>query len=180
MPNDGDDVRVMNALRRLMSALRSSGAAASSEAGMSVAQLFALRSIGQEPGLSMTDLAARTLTTASAVSEVVAKLVARGLVRREPDPSDRRRLLLHLTPDGLACCERLEQTLPERLVAALAAMDAVTRRVLAGALEQWVEDAGLGGTTPSMFGEPGPASSVVAPGRAAPDTTPGTAPSPHP
>lgn len=93
--NDAD-IRVMNALRRLVRALRTSGAAASGEMGMSVAQLFALRIIGRQPGLSMGDVAAATLTTPSAVSEVVPRLVARGLVRREPDAEDHRRVLCTL------------------------------------------------------------------------------------
>ena len=143
----------MNALRRLGSALRTSGAAASGAMGMSVAQLFALRSIGREPGISMRGLAERTLTTPSAVSEVVARLVARGLVSRALDSSDHRRALLQLTLEGRAICDRLERTLPERLVAALATMDPMTRTSLADALESWVIGAGLGGVAPSMFGE---------------------------
>jgi DNA-binding MarR family transcriptional regulator len=143
----------MNALRRLVSALRTSSAAASGEMGMSVAQLFALRTIGRQPGLSMGDLAAATLTTASAVSEVVSRLVARGLVRREPDAGDHRRVLLHLTWEGRTRCDGVEPTLPERLVAALASMDPEMRTSLANAMENWVAGAGLGGVAPTMFGE---------------------------
>lgn len=150
---DDAALRVMNTLRRLVSALRTSGPAPSGAIGMSVAQLFALRSIGQEPGLSMGDLAGRTLTTPSAISEVVARLVTRGLVSRALDSTDQRRALLHLTHEGCVLCEGLEQTLPERLVAALATMDPVIRTSLADALERWVAGAGLAGVAPSMFGE---------------------------
>jgi len=72
---DDAAARAMDALRRLVSALRSSGVAASGEPGMSVAQRFALRVIGTEPGISMGGLAGRTLTTPSAVSEVVSRLL---------------------------------------------------------------------------------------------------------
>ena len=150
---DDAGVRAMNALRRLVSALRTSGAAASDESGMSVAQHFALRIIERQPGLSMGDLAAATLTTPSAVSEVVFRLFTRGLVRREPDPADHRRVLVHLTWEGRVVCDGLEQTLPERLVAALAAMPASQRVTLAGALERWVDGAGLRGFAPTMLGE---------------------------
>ena len=154
-PANDAGVRTMNALRRLVSALRTSGAAASGDMGMSVAQLFAIRMIGRHAGLSMGDLAARTLTTPSAVSEVVSRLVARGLVRREPDPADHRRILLQLTWEGRALCDGLGQTLPERLVAALASMDPAARASLADAMENWVVGAGLGGVAPCMFGEAG-------------------------
>lgn len=150
---DNADVRAMNALRRLVSALRSSGAAASAMQGMSVAQQFALRVIAHRPGLTMGQLAAATLTTPSAVSEVVSRLVARGAVRREPDAADHRRVLLHLTQEGRTLCDRVDQTLPERLVAALAAMEPAARVSLADAMELWVARAGLGDVAPSMFGE---------------------------
>jgi DNA-binding MarR family transcriptional regulator len=145
--------RAMDALRRLVSALRTSGAAASGDSGMSVAQLFALRVIGTQPGISMGELAGRTLTTASAVSEVVTRLVARGLVRRELAPDDRRRAVLHLTPAGLSLMHGAVETLPERLIAVLAEMRPEARLALADALEGWVTGAGLAGVSPSMFGE---------------------------
>ena len=150
---DDASARVMDALRRLVSALRTSGSAASGELGMSVAQLFALRVIGEQPGLSMGELASRTLTTLSAVSEVVTRLVRRGLVRRDAAPDDHRRAMLTLTPAGEMIARDLDQTLPERLIAALQAMTPDARLVLADALDAWVADAGLASVSPTMFGE---------------------------
>lgn len=150
---NGAHARAMNALRRLVSALRTSGAAASREKGMSVAQLFALRVIARQPRLSMGELADLTLTSPSAVSEVVSRLVTRGLVSREPDPLDHRRVLVRLTRQGQAFCQGLEETIPERLVSALQAMDPVARQLLADTLESWVLEAGLGDVAPAMFGE---------------------------
>ena len=149
--------RVMDALRRLVSALRTSGAAASGGLGISVAQLFALRVVGGHSGISMGELAERTLTSPSAVSEVVSRLVAHGFVEREHDSTDHRRVLLHLTPEARALYKRLDTTLPERLVAALARMDADQRIALADAMEGWVTESGLGDVAPSMFGEGGDA-----------------------
>src|SRR5512134_1012589 len=98
---DDDAVaRAMNALRRLVGALRTSGAAASGELGMSVAQLFALRVVGSHPGLSMGELAAHTLTSPSAISEVVSRLEQRGFVRRHAGASDARRVMLDPTAEG--------------------------------------------------------------------------------
>jgi DNA-binding MarR family transcriptional regulator len=150
---DDAAIRAMDALRRLVSALRTSGVAASAQRGMSVAQLFALRVIGLVPGLSMGELAKRTLTTPSAVSEVVSRLSARGLVRRELDSTDRRRALLHLTTEGHALFVDVPATVPERLVASLATMDTGTVEILADTMEMWVASAGFGDVSPSMFGE---------------------------
>ena len=147
--------RVMDALRRLVSALRTSGAAASFGPGISVAQLFALRVVGGHSGISMGELAKRTLTSPSAVSEVVSRLVAHGFVERDHDSTDHRRVLLRLTPEGRALFSSLDRTLPERLVAALARMDPDQRTTLADAMEDWVSDSGLAEVAPSMFGEGG-------------------------
>lgn len=147
--------RAMDALRRLVSALRTSGVAAAGDLGISVAQLFALRVVGGRSGISMGELAERTLTSPSAVSEVVARLVAHGLVEREHDPADHRRVLLRLTPAGRTHFTRLDTTLPERLVGALARMDPDQRTSLADAMEDWVTESGLGDVAPSMFGEGG-------------------------
>ena len=74
---------------------------------MSVAQQFALRMISRHPGLTMTELAEATLTSRSTVSEVVVRLADRGLVHREADELDRRRIRLTLTRAGAeAACGR--------------------------------------------------------------------------
>ena len=152
MPDRDDaSVRSMNALRRLVSALRSPGV--SSAEGMSVAQQFALRMIGSRPGLTMTELAEGTLTTRSAVSEVVSRLVERGLVVRSTDSVDSRRVHLRLSSDGAALWSAVGPAVPERLVSALCGMNPESRVVLAESLELWVTDAGLGQESPNMFGE---------------------------
>jgi DNA-binding MarR family transcriptional regulator len=155
MRTQGDaEGRAMNALRRLVSALRTSGAGAET-GGLSVAQQFALRVIGRQSGLAMGDLASATVTTPSTVSEVVVRLVDRGLVRRRRDTADERRVRLELTADGAALFERVELTVPEKLVHALESMDPMSVEVLAESLETWVKSAGLDDEIPRMFGEPG-------------------------
>jgi DNA-binding MarR family transcriptional regulator len=49
----------------------------------------------------MTELAERRLVTPSGISRVVDKLVARGWVRRETDPQDRRGFRAVLTAEGV-------------------------------------------------------------------------------
>lgn len=153
-PDRSTELRAMNALRRLVSAVRTTGAGAVAGQRLSVAQQFAIRVIGREPGLAMGDLAAATMTTRSTVSEVVVRLVDRGLVRRARDTDDQRVVRLELTPDGTTVYEQLGQTVPERLVRALAAMDPMICDMLAESLDAWVSSAGLDAEEPRMFGEP--------------------------
>ena len=56
-----------------------------------------------EEGTRVTDLAARAGMTKQAMAELVAHLEARGYVRREPDPADRRARLVRLTRRGWEC-----------------------------------------------------------------------------
>lgn len=171
----------MNAVRRLVSALRSPGSAAPGELGLSVAQLFALRIIGQRPGISMGDLAVATLTTPSAVSEVVTRLVRRELVRRDLAPDDRRRAVLRLTPPGAALLMTLGETLPERLIRSLGQMTSEARLALADGLDGWLRGARLHHVAPSMFGEgDGPARDVIATGATRVGPTAGTSAPPAP
>lgn len=64
--------------------------------------LAALRRSGAPYALSPGQLAAQTLVTSGTITNRVDRLEARGLVRREPDPSDRRGVRVLLTADGQA------------------------------------------------------------------------------
>jgi hypothetical protein len=79
--------------------------------------------------------------------------MVRGLVRRELSPEDRRRAVLHVTAEGSVLLQGVGESLPERLIAALAVMQPDARIALANSLETWVTSAGLSGVAPSMFRE---------------------------
>jgi DNA-binding MarR family transcriptional regulator len=146
--------RAMSALRRLVRALRVSNAAVQQAAGVSGAQLFVLRAIVQQPGCSITDLVAATMTNQSTVSEVVARLVARGLVVRRSAVEDRRRAILVPTPAATHLVRSAPPPVQADLVAAFARLAPGTRRVLAEGLRQWISAAGLDDVAPTMFFEP--------------------------
>jgi MarR family transcriptional regulator, lower aerobic nicotinate degradation pathway regulator len=150
----GDAERAMNALRRLVRALRVSTVAVERRSGISGAQLFVLRALAERPGQSMRDLVARTLTSQSTVSEVVARLIARGLVTRRAAPHDGRRAVLNPTSAGRALLRRAPPTLQADLIEGLQRLSSGSRSTLADALEQWLSVAGLTEVPPAMFFEP--------------------------
>ncbi len=67
---------------------------------LTLAQYLALRAIAAEP-LAAAELARRAGVSGAAVSQLVAALEAAGWVEREPEPTDRRRHVLRLTPAGV-------------------------------------------------------------------------------
>jgi DNA-binding MarR family transcriptional regulator len=70
--------------------------------------LAVLEGAGQP--LSPTTLAQRLIVTTASITSLLDTLERRGLVERQPDPADRRRLLVAITDDGLAL---VDEFLPE-------------------------------------------------------------------
>ncbi|MBV9830461.1 MAG: MarR family transcriptional regulator [Marmoricola sp.] len=80
--------------------------------------------------LSPTAIAERLIVTTASVTSLLDTLERRGLVERQPDPTDRRRLLIVITQDGRAV---VDQFLPEVVAlqtAALATLTEAQRRQL--------------------------------------------------
>jgi DNA-binding MarR family transcriptional regulator len=83
----------------------------------------------QEPPTVGNIAAWLTIQHHSAV-ELVDRAVARGLVRREHDVHDRRRVLVHLTPDGQALLDRLSVMHHQELQTTAPALLTALQRVL--------------------------------------------------
>ncbi|HEU4563830.1 MAG TPA: MarR family transcriptional regulator, partial [Gemmatimonadaceae bacterium] len=144
----------MDGLRRIVRALRATEGMAERELGLSAAQLFVLRQLADGGRLSMTELARRTATAQSSVSEVAARLVARGLVSRAPSRTDRRRVELALTEEGWELLRHAPQAAQEHLLAGFRHLPVERQRTLADGLRAWLEAAGYGDLAATMFFEP--------------------------
>jgi DNA-binding MarR family transcriptional regulator len=111
------------------------------EHGLNHAQfgvLAALRRSGPPYRLSPTELYSSLLITSGAVTNRLERLKSAGLVRRVPDPSDGRSLLVALTPKGLQLINRLVALHYAREAELLESLDAPDReeliRILRGLL----------------------------------------------
>ena len=148
----GSDVGlVIDAMGRIVEALRASSRTAERRLGVSGAQLFVLRKLAESPAASLNELAARTFTHQSSVSVVVSRLVARRLVRRTVSPADARRMTISLTSAGRALLHRAPAQAHTRLVAALERLPASERRALAQGLEDLLRETGFAGEASTMF-----------------------------
>lgn len=126
----------LDAFRLIVQALRIGAREGERRAGLSSAQLFALQRIAEHPRASINDLAALTFTHQSSVSVVIQRLVERRLVAKVAAADDRRRQLLAVTARGRRSLQRAPAALQERLVAAVAALPATERRMLAKSLRE--------------------------------------------
>jgi DNA-binding MarR family transcriptional regulator len=88
--------------------------------GVTGPQRLALRIVGRFPGITAGRLADILQLHPSTLTGVLSRLEGRGLVRRRPDPGDKRRALLGLTAAGSALAASTEGTIEgcvERLLA---------------------------------------------------------------
>ena len=107
-----------------------------SEHGVSTAQIGMLRQLATEPGLSGADLARRLLISPQGVQLALKELERRGLVERSRSPSDRRGVIVRLTPDGARTVDAAMADLLDRERALLAELDGGDRDHLAATLRQ--------------------------------------------
>ena len=143
----------LDAIRRIVQALRVSSRTAEQRLGVSGAQLFVLHALADAPADSLNDLAARTFTHQSSVSVVVERLVRRRLVSRSRSPQDARRVTLTLTTAGRALLESAPETAQVRLVSALRRLSDRECRALTRVLEKLVRTMGATGVPPALFFE---------------------------
>jgi DNA-binding MarR family transcriptional regulator len=150
-----DAREVLDAIRRIVQALRESSRAAEKRAGLSGAQLFVLHALAESPGLSLNQLAERTRTHQSSVSAVVTRLTRDRLVERGTASGDARRAVLRLSSRGHSRLRIAPRTAQERLIAAVDGLPSSDRRRLAKTLNRLVDGMGVTMRGPAvMFDEP--------------------------
>src|SRR5689334_15959877 len=75
-------------------------AAVLAEEGCSVEEWRVLSAVADGKGHPMSEIAGHVLMPAPSVTKLVDRMVSGNLVYRRPDPEDRRRVLLYVTPRG--------------------------------------------------------------------------------
>jgi len=147
---------VMVSLRRIVRFLRLADREVEAACEISAAQLFVLDSLIADSAASVTELARRTLTDQSSVSTVVARLVERGLVKRTPSRTDRRRAELTITAAGERMVKRAPRVPQAAMITAIRDMPPDRRAELTRALEGLATAIGADEVAPRMLFEDEP------------------------
>ena len=87
------------------------------------AQLRALRVLRRHGVMRLSELSDRLRIAPRSATEVVDALESRGLVRRRPDPGDRRATLVEVTDDGASVLDAVRGTEAERVFGRLSQAD---------------------------------------------------------
>jgi DNA-binding MarR family transcriptional regulator len=107
--------------------------------GLSIADfdvLNTLRRVGDQHGSKPSDMARSSLITTGAMTSRLDRLEQAGLIRRTPDPADRRGLLVRLTPRGSKVAKQALQELIAANQAFLKPLSGQQRKSIASALKQ--------------------------------------------
>jgi DNA-binding MarR family transcriptional regulator len=131
---------------------RLAAAAAREHGTVSPERARALLRLAEAP-LRTGELAQRCLLTPPAMTELVDTLVRDGLVRRYEDSSDRRAVLVALTPAGRREVERYQHVFTRVLAEAVAELDGAARtrlRIALGDLRRGLERASPGMEVPGV------------------------------
>jgi DNA-binding MarR family transcriptional regulator len=91
--------------------------AAARESGLTPTQMWVLAAVVRHGSVGISELAASEALNPTMLSRVIGKLDDAGLIKRVPDPADRRAALIEPTVTG----RRVKQRIQEERTAALAA-----------------------------------------------------------
>jgi DNA-binding MarR family transcriptional regulator len=110
---------------------------------ISGAQLRAVMMVEQHDGINLRRLATLLDMLLSSASRLCDRLVAAGMLEREPGRSDRREISLHLTPEAERLLAEMRADRRQRLAGILSGMTPEGRQALLAGIQEFDEVARL-------------------------------------
>jgi DNA-binding MarR family transcriptional regulator len=115
--------------------------------GLSISGVEVLRMLALQGGpLTPAEIASGVFVTTATITTVLATLERRGLIEREPHPTDGRKILMHLTPAAEELLARIMKdylAMTEKLMAALSPVEQQTMQRFLTRLLAVVDDNAL-------------------------------------
>jgi DNA-binding MarR family transcriptional regulator len=146
-----DAAEVVNSLRKLFKAIHEYSKAMQGRTGFSGPQVWALRILEANPGLSLGELAERMFAHPSTVSGIVDRLSDRRAVLRTVDEADRRGVKLSVTAAGRRIVESGPPPVQQGMSRALERMPPGRLRSLRRSLEEIVRETAARGMQAPFF-----------------------------
>ncbi|MEU8107772.1 MarR family transcriptional regulator [Nonomuraea muscovyensis] len=115
---------------------------------MSFTTLGVLHTLAGSGPMRLSELTASERVTQPAMTQLVTRLERDGLAVRSPDPSDRRAVLVQVTPAGARVVESRRKERIDRLAALAGRLDPHHRQALAASLPALLEMARLAAQPP--------------------------------
>jgi DNA-binding MarR family transcriptional regulator len=103
------------------------------ETALSDIQLAALAALERHDAMTPGELAEHEKVQPPSMTRVIAVLEERGLVRREPHPTDRRQVILTVTPEGTDLVQRVRRRREAWLAQRLQELTPEQRQILRAA-----------------------------------------------
>lgn len=136
MPNRNDIAdQIIIALRRVIRAVDLHSRTLVQSHGLTGPQALILKALPVNP-VPVSELAGRVSLSVATVTDILNRLEQRGLITRERDEQDRRRVLVGATPAGLALRESSPPLLQERFVQSLNALQDWEQTMLLASLQR--------------------------------------------
>lgn len=151
----------VDAIRRVLRALRVAARDTLATAGVSAAQLFVLSALVDGEAASLSELAERTMTDRTSVTAVVDRLVQGGLVTKGTSDADRRRASIRITPKGRTVLRGAPRPPTALLVEALERVEPKELKRLARGLRALTRAMGVDGEPAQMLFEDGAADETL-------------------
>ncbi len=133
------DVRIFQALRRVMRATDMHSRRLSSEYQVTTPQLVALHYLREYGPMTLRSLAEGVHLSSSTLVGIVDRLESKGLVQRERGHRDRRQVFIVLTGKGNTFLKKAPSPLQSKLAEALGSIPEDEQAAMAEALERIVD-----------------------------------------
>lgn len=133
------DLRILRSLRRIIRSVELYSKKLATEHSVTGPQLVCLLAIHEGSPLTATQLSKEVHLSPSTIVGVLDRLEEKELVKRRRDDKDRRRVYLHLTPEGERLVESAPSPLQDKLADALESVTELEKVSIALALERIVD-----------------------------------------
>ena len=134
MNNRSDSALI--ALRRILRVTELNSRTLAQHSDLTISQLMVLQRVAEEGRVLPSSVAKNIGLQQATITVLVNKLEDAGLVTRERDTEDRRRIWIELTPEGLATLERSPDLLHDRFEAGFDALEEWEQSMIIAALER--------------------------------------------